>query len=196
MSRRDRSNDGLTPEAVERILASRDRLTRMLIAWTGDPEGAEDILQAAYARAWDRSETVRTEDNIVAWFTELVRNLAIDRARRKTVERRVVAALSRETPESVEFSADVDRSVCECVNALLDTLRPPYREVLRKVEIEESSIGEAARALGLSHGNARVRLFRARQALRKRLIEFCGACAEHGCLDCWCRKQRRKAVKL
>lgn len=169
---------------------------RMLVRWTEDPEEAEDILQAAYLRAWERSETVRTEENIVAWFAELVRNHAVDRARRRSVERRALRALSREALDFVEFSAEVERSVCECVSDLLQTLRPSYREILDKVELQESSVGEAARAIGLSPGNARVRLFRAREALRKRLIEFCGACAEHGCLDCWCKKERRKGMEL
>lgn len=36
---------------------------------------------------------------------------------------------------------------------------------------------------GLSASNAAVRVFRAREALKKRVTESCGACAEHGCVD-------------
>jgi alpha-glucuronidase len=40
---------------------------------------------------------------------------------------------------------------------------------------------------GLTPGNAGVRVFRAREALKKRLVESCGTCAEHGCRDCTCQ---------
>jgi RNA polymerase sigma-70 factor (ECF subfamily) len=41
---------------------------------------------------------------------------------------------------------------------------------------------------GLSSSNAAVRVFRAREALKKRVIESCGTCAEHGCVDCTCKR--------
>ena len=40
---------------------------------------------------------------------------------------------------------------------------------------------------GLSASNAGVRVFRAREALKKRVSESCGTCAEHGCLNCTCK---------
>jgi RNA polymerase sigma-70 factor (ECF subfamily) len=33
-------------------------------------------------------------------------------------------------------------------------------------------------------------LHRARAALRKQLVQTCGSCAEHGCLNCICRKHK------
>jgi len=43
----------------------------------------------------------------------------------------------------------------------------------------------AARA-GLTASNAGVRVFRAREALRKQVARSCGTCADHGCFDCTC----------
>jgi len=40
---------------------------------------------------------------------------------------------------------------------------------------------------GLSASNAGVRVFRAREALKRRLLESCGTCAEHGCRNCTCQ---------
>jgi RNA polymerase sigma-70 factor (ECF subfamily) len=39
---------------------------------------------------------------------------------------------------------------------------------------------------GISNSNAAVRVFRAREALKKQLVKSCGTCAEHGCLNCTC----------
>jgi hypothetical protein len=40
---------------------------------------------------------------------------------------------------------------------------------------------------GLTASNAGVRVFRAREALKKRVTESCGTCAEHGCRNCTCQ---------
>jgi hypothetical protein len=39
---------------------------------------------------------------------------------------------------------------------------------------------------GITPNNAGVRVFRAREALRKRVVRWCGSCAERGCIDCTC----------
>jgi hypothetical protein len=43
----------------------------------------------------------------------------------------------------------------------------------------------------LSASNAGVRVFRAREALKKRVTQSCGTCAEHGCVDCTCQTPAR-----
>ena len=66
--------------------------------------------------------------------------------------------------------------------ALAGKVDPARLAVLHGIAPSEE---EAARA-GLSAGNAGVRVFRARAALKKRVSESCGTCAEHGCVDCTC----------
>ena len=43
-----------------------------------------------------------------------------------------------------------------------------------------------ANTWNITANNAGVRVFRARQALRKRVVSWCGSCAERGCIDCTC----------
>ena len=77
---------------------------------------------------------------------------------------------------------------CACVNDALALVRPSYREMLRRVDVEGARVTTVARDLGLTAANARVRLHRARATLRSQLLKICGVCAEHGCLPCTCRK--------
>jgi RNA polymerase sigma-70 factor (ECF subfamily) len=51
----------------------------------------------------------------------------------------------------------------------LDELSPSYREVVALRDLEELSTREVAEQLGLSRVNVRVRLHRARTALREQL---------------------------
>jgi DNA-directed RNA polymerase specialized sigma24 family protein len=72
------------------------------------------------------------------------------------------------------------------VRRLAATLKPEYAEALAAVDVDGQPVKAYAERAGLSATNAGVRLFRARAALRRRLAESCGTCADHGCLDCSC----------
>jgi len=54
------------------------------------------------------------------------------------------------------------------------------------VEIDGISMQELAAEAGITKGNAAVRVFRAREALRRQVAVSCGTCAEHGCISCTC----------
>jgi hypothetical protein len=67
-----------------------------------------------------------------------------------------------------QFLAFVQRRVGRCVSELAEALKPEYAAALRRI--------------------AAVRVVRAREALRKQVARSCGTCAEHGCLDCSCKR--------
>ena len=79
--------------------------------------------------------------------------------------------------------------VCKCVADIATTLKPEYAEALHRIEVEGVSVKDYAGQLGISTSNAGVRVFRAREALRKQVVRSCGTCADHGCLDCTCAKE-------
>jgi RNA polymerase sigma-70 factor (ECF subfamily) len=47
---------------------------------------------------------------------------------------------------------------------------------------------------GITADNASVRVFRAREALRKQVKTSCGPCADHGCLECSCGTKKPAAA--
>lgn len=77
-------------------------------------------------------------------------------------------------------------AICACVSRLATTLKPEYAEVLQDVEVEGLPLKVYAERHGITPGNAAVRVYRARRALKTQVVASCGACATHGCLDCQC----------
>lgn len=148
---------------------------------------AEEILQAAFVRAAEKADSVRDEERVVAWFYRLLRNAIADYYRRKSSEQRAIEKLSHLSMEETLADPELERVVCECIHDLIPTLKPEYADVLWQVDLQGVSISEVARALGISANNAHVRLHRARSALHQRLIQTCGTCTTHGCLDCICK---------
>lgn len=147
---------------------------------------AEDIVQAAFARAAERADQVETAEAAGAWFLRLLRNAIIDDRRRRFVRERVASSFHAQQVQVVD---PVEREVraCQCVAKLAASLKPEYAEALQRVEVEDSSVKQFATDAGISAGNAGVRVFRAREALRRAVHETCGSCADGGgCFDCSC----------
>jgi DNA-directed RNA polymerase specialized sigma24 family protein len=80
----------------------------------------------------------------------------------------------------------MEREICACVSRLASTLKPEYAEALYAIEVAGTPVKAFAEQKGLSSNNAAVRIFRARETLKKRVAQSCGTCAEHGCMNCTC----------
>ena len=76
------------------------------------------------------------------------------------------------------------------MRTLAETLKPEYAAALQEIDVEGAAVKAFAEKHGISASNAGVRIYRAREALRKQVVRSCGTCAEHGCLDCTCGQPR------
>jgi RNA polymerase sigma factor (sigma-70 family) len=178
--------DGSAP--VETLLENHRAFLRYLERRVGDRALAEDILQDAFAKVVARPEQAPTDEAIVPWFYQTLRNAAIDQFRRRGAADRAYEAFARELETHDEPTDVLQAAICACVSRLAATLKPEYAEALQAIEVEGTSVKAFAEQKGLSSGNAGVRVFRAREALKRRVTESCGICAEHGCHDCTCKR--------
>lgn len=173
------------PHTVAVLLENHRAFLRYLERRVGDRGLAEDILQDAFVRNLDRLDAVG-EEAVVPWFYRTLRNATIDQYRRRGAADRALEALARELETHPSPAPGVEAEICACVTRLAQTLKPEYAEVLQAVDVEGQPVKGYAQEKGLSASNAGVRAFRAREALRTRVMQSCGTCAEHGCLNCTC----------
>ena len=176
----------MSTDIVSVLVENHREFLRFLERRVGSRAVAEDILQEAFIRGLGKAETLRNEQSAVAWFYQLLRNALIDHARRVGAAQRAMTAVAAETEEAQAPDAELQDAVCKCVGRLAGTLKPEYADALRRVEIDGLSVASFADEAGITANNASVRLFRARQALKKQLQVSCGTCASHGCLECSC----------
>ncbi len=128
------------------------------------------------------------EANVATWILRIARGVGLDhlRSRRHHEERRMVsltpagAGTERETvpvPEPHE-EAQAPRQLVRtemrtCVREYVERLAPEHRAVIELKDLEGLSNPEIAARLGVSIDNAKIRLHRARQALRRELERGC-----------------------
>ncbi|HEU4410765.1 MAG TPA: sigma-70 family RNA polymerase sigma factor [Polyangiaceae bacterium] len=182
----DEARRAPSPEVVRLLVDNHREFLRFLERRVGRTDLAEDLLQEAFVRGIDRAGALRDDESALAWFYRTLRNAVVDYHRRRGSAERALASFAAELEAHEAPEGEVHDAVCQCVGRLAETLKPEYAEALRRIEVQGLPVKAFAEEQGISSGNAAVRVFRAREALRRQVAASCGSCAEHGCLNCTC----------
>jgi RNA polymerase sigma-70 factor (ECF subfamily) len=145
-------------------------------------EDARDVVQETFLAAFQSLDRFRGDSKLLTWLSRIAVNHALMRlrTRRRKPESPIEDLLPLFLPDGhqvrpsarwdVSIDTDVERrEVFGLVRSAIDELPENYRTVLLLRDIEELSTEEAARMLGITANTVKVRLHRARQALRSRL---------------------------
>ena len=157
---------------------------RWALVRTGDEDDAEDATQEALVRLFRGLGKFGGKAHFETWLFSVVRSAVADvqrnRARILRLKSRYsVYGTQRVTAEPAPVEADLDRRhVGELVRKFLSELPARQREAMDLVDLQQVSQADAARMLGVSPGTLRTHLFRARRAMRSRLLETSPAIAE------------------
>ncbi|HUP42742.1 MAG TPA: RNA polymerase sigma factor [Thermoanaerobaculia bacterium] len=153
------------------------RLFRVARGILGDAGEAEDVAQEAHVRAFRELASFRGDAAYATWLTRIAVHEAMARAK----ERRRLVAVDDPEPAADLRPADTDpgrrlenRELQAAIGRAVDALPAPLRAVFVLREVEGLSTQETAESLGLSAENVRVRLHRAKSALRESLDEAIG----------------------
>jgi len=173
-----KSGDGQAFEILikryhRRILAIARRFTRIR-------EDAEDIVQQSFQKAFVHLHNFKGKSRFSTWLTRIAINEALMLLRRGRGRREVSIDYlsgdeettlrlemhdSRAGPESAFLQDERSR----ILSAAMDKLTPRTRTAIELRELRELSTQEAARAMGLSVGGVKARVFHGRRKLRQLL---------------------------
>ena len=140
---------------------------RLAFALLRDHAAAEDAVQEACIRAWDRLRQLRSPDMARPWFLAIVTNQC-----RSATRRRWWRVLKQADPEPAGAAAAPDAGIA--VLALRDGLRrlPLNDQVILHLRFaEDLSHDEIARVAGVRVGTVKSRIHRALRRLRIELSE-------------------------
>ncbi len=167
--------------AFERLVRDHGgRLLSVARRFLRDEEEARDAVQECFLSAYRALDRFDQGSRLSTWLHRIVINACLMRlrTRRRKPEDSIEELLPQfqadghqvrhPTPEW-EGSAETLLAQAETraiVRAAIDSLPDSYRSVLLSRDIEELSTEEAARSLGLTTNAIKIRLHRARQALR------------------------------
>jgi RNA polymerase sigma-70 factor (ECF subfamily) len=184
--------------AVERTLAGEREAYRVLVErhsnyvyrlayrMTGNPHDAEEVVQEAFLRAYQKLGQFAGQANFGTWVYRIAANYAIDRLRQKKTDeaRRVPPAKTPEgEPEIDPFASVKDTApsperlagsaqIAATMKQALDTLTPAERTAIVMRHWDGCGIEEIAAVLKSNTSAAKNTVFRAVQKLRAALQPF------------------------
>ena len=145
--------------------ASAPVLVRQLYAMTGSAQEAQDVVQEAGVRAWQRWATVSECESPQAWVRTVAWRLAVSRRRRLLshlrAENRRAAGADPHSPEISENGV--------AIGAALRTLPDSQRRAVVLYHLCGLTIDEVARETGANPNTVKTRLARGRAALAGQL---------------------------
>src|SRR5919201_1502515 len=155
------------------------RLFRVLRAVLRDDAEAEDVLQEAYVRAYAHLDQLERPERLASWLT----HIAVHEAKARLRRRARVVDLKEVTLRAVRSEAadpeqeTLGRQLQRVLASAVDELPVGYRTVFALRDLEGLSTAAVAESLGLSEQAVKMRLHRARAALRAGLYDRVGAAA-------------------
>lgn len=149
----------------------------------GNAARAEDLAQEVFLRLWRKLGKFDTSQPLRPWLMRLATNACINALKRRRVP--TVSLHPRgddETSSGLEPAADgptagqtaETRELVGRLEEAITQLPEDYRVVVTLRHIECLSYGEIAETLGWPLGTVKVRLFRARERLRRLLLPALG----------------------
>ncbi len=176
--------EGIAAEEFDHLVrAHQRRIFRLLFSLVRDRELADNLAQDCFLRAYQKRATFRGEASVETWLICIAVNLVRDHARNRRLAfwRNLLPwtsapeteAAARDLPDggpSVE-RALVAREQLAAVNSVLESISPQQRLVFSLRFFEEMTLEEIAAAMQLEVGTVKAHLFRAVNAVRKKLKE-------------------------
>jgi RNA polymerase sigma-70 factor (ECF subfamily) len=164
------------------VLKYQHKVVKLVTRYLRDPSDAEDVAQEAFIKAYRAIPQFRGDSAFYTWLYRIAINTAknaiVSRDRNpvefdldlqsveesNSMQMRLADA---ETPESLLQTEEIRTTVNQAIEALPEDLRTAI--VLR--ELEGLSYEDIAQAMDCPVGTVRSRIFRAREAIDKRLSE-------------------------
>jgi RNA polymerase sigma-70 factor (ECF subfamily) len=130
-------------------------------------EAAEDLCQEAFFRLYEKNMVFPNPEEAKYWLIRVVKNASLNYAKRKERERRAYQRAFREDVRTSENGEGllIKKETREEVREALKKLPENLRMVLILKEYGEMNYKDIGRTLGISEGNVKVRVFRARERL-------------------------------
>lgn len=134
-----------------------------------DEEAAEDLVHDSLIKMNEKELVFPSLDDAKYWLIRVVKNASLNYAKRKTRERKAYEKVLREEKrESVSSEVELlKKETQKKAREALNKLPEKLRMILILREYAEMNYKEIGKVLGITEGNVKIRVFRAREQLAK-----------------------------
>jgi RNA polymerase sigma-70 factor (ECF subfamily) len=147
---------------------------RWALVVADDPDDADDLAQAVWIKAYRGLKGYRGGAKFTTWLYRITYNTAVEVGRKRQRQATALSSISEgedALDEVVSAHEDLDRTrLIAVVREMLCRLPPRQRAVFALADLDDVSTAEIADRLEIEEATVRVTLFKARRAIRHRLL--------------------------
>ncbi len=157
------------------ILPLKNKLYRLAVRITLNPEDAEDTVQETMMKVWNRRQQWEQIESMEAFCMTICRNIALDKTRGMTGSEQSLDADEHDAPD-LNYHANPEQQTIEqdrirLVRTIIDSLPEKQRSVIQLRDFEGKSYKEIATIMDISEEQVKINIYRARQAVKQRFLE-------------------------
>lgn len=134
---------------------------------------AEDMCHDSFIKMVEKEMQFPSMNDAKFWLIRVVKNASLNKVKRKKRERKAYSRAFKEDTRKPDTGEEVllKNETSEIVNEAVDMLPEKLKAVLQLKEYTDLNYKEIGRILGITEGNVKVRVFRARKKLSKLIGE-------------------------
>lgn len=135
----------------------------------GSEEAAEDLCHDSLIKMTEKNMQFPSVNDAKYWLIRVVKNASLNYAKRKGREKKAYERALREDKRTID-SGETELLKSDTISRVQEALAKlpvNLRAVLQLKEYTELNYKEIGRVLGITEGNVKVRVFRAREQLTK-----------------------------
>lgn len=165
----------------ELVLRYQTQIYNLCYRMTGNAEDAADLTQESFLKAWKHLDSFQFDSSFSTWLYRLSTNCCLDFLRSQ--KRKPTISLVVENEEDGEQMMDIQddepspeekvisKEEKEALLWAMNQLDDEQRQILTLRVVNDLSYTEIAQILEIKEGTVKSRLSRARENLRKKLLE-------------------------
>lgn len=172
---RDALDNGNQQAYAELLRLYRNPIYYMLLKMMNNPNDAEDLTMEAFGKAFKNLDKYSPDFAFSTWLFKIAANNCIDFLRKKNsmpncIDQDLFAMevnlndINGGMPATPEDHI-IEKQKIVMLRKAVDQLRPKYKELVELRFFNELSYEEISQLLGISLGNVKVQLFRAKEML-------------------------------
>lgn len=157
----------------QQFLPCHPKLYRVAFRLMGNSQDAEDMVQEAYLKLWNKRDELANILNTEAYCVALIKNLCYDALRRTQPDEDGRAPEELSLPTDTNIAREVEqRDEVNQVRRLIGQLPEQQKRVILLRDVNDCSFEEIEQETGLNAINIRVLLSRARKKIREQYNEI------------------------
>ena len=156
------------------VVPMNPKLFRYAYRFLEDRDEAQDAVQEVFVKLWRMRDKMNEVKNIEAFAVRITRNYCLDKIKTKhTVSLDVNDYFKDRISDASDPQEVLEKSdTMKELGRMMRELPEPQRSVIRMRDVEGYSNEEVGEILGLTPGNVRVVLSRARKKIRESFIQL------------------------